>query len=82
MTLFFLSETWTCSDSNINIDGYSCVNCYRKFRNKRAKRDSGGIVIYISDLIKDGVKIVKNNFDTIVWLKLDKSYFCLNDDVY
>jgi hypothetical protein len=80
--IVFLSETWTDNDSDIGIDGYSCFNFYRKFRNKRAKRNSGGIVIYVRDLYKDGVTVVKNNFDTIIWLKLDKSYFGFDTDVY
>ena len=78
----FLSETWTSKDSEIELDGYCCFNFYRKFRHRRAKRNSGGIVLYCKNTIKNGVTIVKNHFDTIIWLKLDKAFFANDSDIY
>lgn len=37
--------------------------------------------MYVKNDITQGVKIVKNHFDTILWLKLDKAYFDIDDDI-
>jgi hypothetical protein len=68
-----LSETWTNKKTNIELNGYkNPIHSYRKFQNRRARRASGGIIIYIKNDIRKGVKLVKNDTDCIVWLKLDK----------
>ena len=50
--------------------------------NRRAKRAGGGIIIYVKDEIHKGVKLINNELDCIVWLKLDKYFFGLNEDIY
>ena len=67
-------ESWTQTKSDININGYKSFNFYRKFQNRRANRCSGGIVLYIKDCISDGIKIVRNHFDSVIWLQLDKNF--------
>ncbi|MEW8546452.1 MAG: reverse transcriptase family protein, partial [Candidatus Thiodiazotropha sp.] len=62
--------------------GYCAYNFYRKFRHRRARRNSGGVVIYVKSELKNGVKIVKNIHDTIIWLKLEKSFFDQPEDFY
>ena len=71
-----LYETWTGKNSKITVDGYKAIHSYRRFQHRRAKRASGGIIIYIKDSMKNGVKLVRNDIDSIVWLKLDKQFFC------
>lgn len=80
--IIILYETWTNEHSDIEIDGYKSYNMYRKFQNRRARRCSGGIVIYIKDELFKGVKIVLNHYDTIIWLKLDKHFFNLETDIF
>ena len=81
--LVCLQETWTSKKSKIDIDGFSSpIHSFRKVQNRRARRNSGGIIIYIKDTIRNGVKLVKNDIDCIVWIKLDKNYFKLEDDWY
>ena len=41
-----------------------------------------GVLIYIKDDISDGVEIVRNHFDSIIWLKMNKQYFGLDQDTY
>ena len=78
-----LSETWTNKHSKFDSKGYSKpIHSYRRLQNRRAKRSSGGIMIYIKDDIRQGVKLVKNELDCVVWLKLDKIFFSIEDDVY
>ncbi|MEW8546197.1 MAG: endonuclease/exonuclease/phosphatase family protein, partial [Candidatus Thiodiazotropha sp.] len=78
-----LIETWTTKTSQIEITGYkTLVHSYRKFVNKRAKRASGGLIIYVKNSIYKGVKLVKNEIDCIIWFKLEKEFFNLEEDIY
>ena len=45
--IIFLYESWGGECSKFDIDGFKCFNFYRKFQNRRAKRNSGEIVLYI-----------------------------------
>ena len=50
-------------------------NFYRKYQHRRARRNSGGVVLLYKDTIHEGITIVKNRFDTIIWIKLDRNFF-------
>ena len=39
-------------------------------------------MLYCKAGLKDVITIVRNNYDTIVWLKLDKTFFSFHEDVY
>ena len=78
-----LLETWTKKSSKIEIDGYKTLtHSYEKLVNRRAKRAGGGIIIYVKDEIHKGVKLINNEIICIVWLKLDRYFFGLNEDIY
>ena len=77
--IVYLLESWTSSNSDIE---YVKHNFYRKFRHRNTRRNSGGIVLYYKAGLKDGITIVRNNYDTIIWLKLDKTFFSFPEDVY
>ena len=77
-----LSETWTCKDSDTEIDGYFCYNFNRKYRHRRAKRNSGGMAIFIRNEYRNGITVVKNHFDTIIRMRIDKTFFSLESDLY
>lgn len=80
--IIFLLESWTDKDSDVDLTGYKCYNLYRKFKHKHAKRNSGGLVLYVKDCIKRGVTIARSHHDTIIWLRLDKHYFSFDKDMY
>ena len=80
--IIFLYETWANSKTNIDISGYKSHNFYRKYQHKRAKRCSGGVAVYYKESLQDGIQIVRNHYDTLIWLKLDKMYFNLKEDAY
>ena len=42
----------------------------------------GGLCIFTSKLIKDGVKIAKNSHQDIIWLKLRKEFFKLDRHLF
>lgn len=37
--------------------------------------------MYYKDTLKSGISITENHIDTIVWVKLDKKFFNLDEDV-
>jgi hypothetical protein len=57
--IIILTESWTDENSKLDIVNFTCYNYFRKFRHKKAKRNCGGIVVYIRNSIKSGVKIIK-----------------------
>ena len=66
----------------MEINGYKSLNFYRKFQHRNARRNSGGIVVYIKETIFPGINIVRNHYDTIIWLKLNCEYFSIEEDIY
>jgi exonuclease III len=73
--LIFLSETWTNKGSKIDLEGYKLIHSYRKIQNRRAKRNSGGILVYIKNDLFKGIKLLKNDIDFLLWIKLEKIFF-------
>jgi len=80
--IVFLYESWTSSTSEINIPGYVVHNFFRRFQHKNAKRSSGGIVLCIKESLKNGIKIVKNHQNSIIWLQLDHGFFHVEKDIF
>ena len=80
--VIFLYESWTREDSKIEIPGYSSYNFYRTFQHGRARRCSGGVVVYIRQHYQDSIELVKNSHDTIIWLKLDRTFFRVQSDIF
>ena len=66
---------------SFEIPGYQYFRSDRKKR-KKAKRGSGGIVVFFKKEIKSGItKIHSQNIDSI-WCKLSKNFFGLDKDLY
>ncbi|MES9881010.1 MAG: reverse transcriptase domain-containing protein [Sedimenticola sp.] len=80
--ILFFTETWTGATANVQINGFHEITCNRPKCSKRAKRDSGGIVIYCKNKLSDNLKVVKLDEKGIVWLKLPKEDFKMQNDVY
>ena len=80
--IFIVLETWLeGQDQCPKIDGF--MN-FRSERNKksRAKRNSGGLIVYYRQTIGKGVHKLKSTSSDIIWIKLDKSYFGIKNDVF
>lgn len=77
-----LQETWTNSDSKIEMNNYVMYHKPRPFKHKKAKRNSGGIVVFIKDALHKGIQLVLTDSDGIMWFKLDKEFFSFEDDLY
>ena len=78
-----LLETWKGDAPDIKIPNYfSFSKCRAK--KKRARRNSGGIIVYVKEDLKKGIECVKNitKSKNRIWLKLDKTFFGLCQDLY
>ena len=82
MIYVFLYESWSNSCSDIDFSGYLSFNFLRKFQHEKSRRNSGGIVVYIKEELLNGIAIVKNHYDTIIWVKQDHTFFNISDDFY
>ena len=76
-----LVETWSNDLLNLEHDGFECFALHRK-RSKGAKRDSGGILIYVrKHLVSENIMYTCVD-DNIIWLRLEAQRIGLNDDVF
>ena len=42
----------------------------------------GGIVLTMKNSIRPGIKIIQSEYNHIIWVKLDKTFFGLKDTLY
>ena len=83
--IVILQETWLSSNShfNLNIQGYECEHVYgNKSVNTRKGRYSGGLSIYFKSKFKDKIQILEKHQCGIIWIKLCKTLFSFDTDVY
>ena len=76
-------ETWTNDDNlQINIPGFQFIAGSNRKRHKKARRSSGGINIFVQNSIAKGIKRLPKSHHDILWIKLDSSFFNVNQDIY
>ena len=80
--IVFIYETWASSETDLSLNNYIVHNFNREFQHRHAKRNSGGLALYYRECLKDGITIVKQDLNTMVWIKLDKSFFHVDNDIY
>ena len=80
MDLFCLSETHVGPDLNIALDNYYVYKSCRRI--SANNRFFGGFCIFISNFISKGMKVIRNNHQGTVWLKLRKDFLKLDKDLY
>ena len=74
-------ETWTNEFSNIEIPYYECFPLHRPKRKSQAKRDSGGLILYIRNDLIPGFELLQKDAHDCIWFKIKKSYFDLPRDI-
>ena len=81
--VIFILETWLDkSNENIAINGYFSLNVSQSNRHKNAKRNSGGISVFIRNELKSQIKVIKTTAEHFIWLKIDKSLTGFSQDTY
>ena len=67
-----LTEIWTNDLCDISVDGFSVFQLNRVEKKQNAKRDSGGIALYIKNSLMRHCELLKKENDDVIWLKIDK----------
>ena len=80
MDLFCLSETHIGLDFDVILENFHTYKSCRKL--SANNRFFGGLCVFTSVYIKNGVKVIKNDHQDIIWLKLSKDFFKLDRDIY
>ena len=76
-----LVETWTNQHSNLTLPGYEYLALHRP-KCSKAKRSSGGIVVYYKSELSRYVSLYKQSDDNVLWLKIDKSLSKDDKDIF
>ena len=74
-------ETWTNKFSNFEIPNYAHFPLHRPRRKSQAKRDSGGLILYIRNDLISGFDVLEEDPHDCIWFKIKKSYFNLPRDI-
>ena len=69
----FISETWTNECSTVDIDGFKSF-CKNRKRRKNAKRDSGGLVVYVREKFANGIHEEDWDYEDGMCFRLNKSF--------
>ena len=77
----FISETWTNESCSIGISGFKNF-CKHRERRKNAKRDSGGLVVYVKESIEGGVHVEEWDFEDGMCFRLDGVFFGWKEDIF
>ena len=80
MDLFCLSEAHIGPDFDVFLENFYTYKSCRKL--SANNRFFGGLCVFTSVYIKNGVKVIKNDHQDIIWLKLSKDFFKLDRDIY
>lgn len=80
--IVFLTETWGNTMLDLSVDNFECFHLHRTEKHSRAKRDSGGLAIYIRDKYVDGDNFFLKSGDDIIWVKLGKNTTGFDFDLF
>ena len=79
--IFVVVETWLSQNVKLYVEGFKYYRCDRK-KNKFARRASGGVCVFIKNNIWKGIRKFKSTNNDCMWLKLSKTFFNLDYDIY
>ena len=79
--LILICESWTSELSNISISGFEHFPSHRPKMNKKSRRNSGGVILYVKEHILQGVSIIKDDIPDMIWAKLDKEHFGFENNI-
>ena len=58
------------------------INQSEKNRNENRRRSSGGIIVYIKSDISQSIDYIKSEYSDIMWLKVKKHFFKIENDLF
>ena len=78
--LICLQETKCCQDQVISLEGYQLHNVNRP--QEQNYPPSGGLMILYNTEVSRGISFLKNTNSEFQWLKLSKTFFTFENDLY
>ena len=81
LDIFCLSETHCGASDNIEFEGYHIVHNLRP-KSRRAPRNFGGLAVGVKTTLLKGVSFLPITNSEYIWLKLNKTFFGMPQDVY
>ena len=82
LDIIVFAENWTTAESKLAVKGYVVEQSVRSSQDQNSRRSSGGIVVYVKSEISQGIKLIQSKHDDILWLKLFKTFFNLDNDLF
>ena len=70
-----LCETCASEQDDVTLEGFMYYNYPRIYKHHAAKRNSGGLGLFIRNELQNGVTIWTNTDDVTAWIILKKSFF-------
>ena len=80
--IILLSETWTSEHDEFSLEGFEFHNFPSSYWHVNARRNSGGLPVFIRCNVKHGLLFVKQHDGNVIWFKLRKQVFSLRNDIY
>ena len=80
--LFSLQETWLLPGESVSVPGFKAFKSNRKPKKKAKKGVDGVLVLYKSKYRKGITRQPSTNEKDIIWVKLDKTFFGFNKDIF
>ena len=77
-----LTETWTEELSDFNLEGFVFKNFHRTTKDPLARRNSGGMCIFLKSCMSKGIELAFKKREWIIWSRLKKDFFNFDHDVY
>ena len=79
--ILFISETWQKDNEDYQIKGYKILTVPRP-ESIHSRRGHGGICLFYKECLQDGIDICEIDNKGIIWIKLCKTYFGFENDLY
>ena len=80
LDIFALAETHVGSKQEICVKNF--ISCSSTRRISKNGRYYGGLTVFVKSIIKPGVKIISLDDPEKIWIKLDKYFFNLDNDIF
>jgi exonuclease III len=77
-----ISETHTGKDYNIKIPGFCHKSTKVRPICKKNNKYYGGMILLVREELSEGVTVLKNKFNDSILVKLDKTHFSLDKDLF
>ena len=80
--VLLFTECWNSQISNIEIKNFESISCSRPKCNAKAKRNSGGIIVYYKEQLSKFIEVVNIDNKGIMWFKLKDNESGSSEDKY